>query len=340
MIGCIIVAVSCSVPSSENTSPKGSKPENNEQDSVLADLNQKIRADINNPELYYERAMLYAHLHHFSEAIEDMNRALSIDSMRQKYHITKAELLFRQNERNIRQSIEVLQRPLSYLTNSEEVYLKLSEYYLFLRDNRQSIAMANEALKQNNYLDKAYFFKGINFLELKDTAKAISSFQTAVEVNPDNYDAYIHLGILFFRKNPVLAEQYLKNALSLQPENLDVLYDLGLLYQDNGRFNEAMQLYQKLMDKYPAFRESYFNMGYIHLENLKLYREAIKYFSQAITADSMYYAAYYNRGFCYELLGDVMNAERDYRKALAIKPDYDLAANGLSRILEGNKKYR
>jgi len=33
-------------------------------------------------------------------------------------------------------------------------------------------------------------------------------------------------------------------------------------------------------------------------------------------------------------MGDVNNAAKDYRKALEIQPDYDLAAKGLSRVTE------
>lgn len=337
----IFLCVSSCQPDKEKENLQTVSPQNQIEDSAFLAINQKIRGDINNPELYFERSLLYMEKNDFESAMADIDKSLLLDSLSPKYHIAKAELIFRKGEGDIRKAMQVMQDALKKdIKDKSEIYLKLSEYYLFLRENKESIKMADEALKINMYLDKAYFFKGINFLELGDTAKAISSFQTAVEVNPENYDAYVQLGILNFKRNPVLAEQYFKNALDIKPGSIEVMYNLGLLYQDNLKLNEALRMYQQLSEMYPKFRESYFNMGYIHMENLNMYKEAIKYFTMAIKADSTYYAAYYNRGRCYELLGDVINAEKDFRKALQIKPDYDLAAMGLSRILEGNEKYR
>jgi Tfp pilus assembly protein PilF len=67
---------------------------------------------------------------------------------------------------------------------------------------------------------------------------------------------------------------------------------------------------------------------------LQLYRDATHHFTDAIEVDPSYFQAYYNRGYCFELMGDINNAAKDYRKALEIQPDYDLAANGLSRVTE------
>jgi tetratricopeptide (TPR) repeat protein len=48
-----------------------------------------------------------------------------------------------------------------------------------------------------------------------------------------------------------------------------------------------------------------------------------------------YYALeyYYNRGFSYELMGKFKMAELDYRKALEILPNYDLAVQGLNEVI-------
>ena len=67
---------------------------------------------------------------------------------------------------------------------------------------------------------------------------------------------------------------------------------------------------------------------------LKLYREATRYFTDAVEVDPQYYQAYYNRGYSFELMGDVGNAKKDYQYALSIQPDYTMAAKGLSRVNE------
>jgi len=82
----------------------------------------------------------------------------------------------------------------------------------------------------------------------------------------------------------------------------------------------------------PQYKDAHFNLGYIHLAYLKVYRQAIKHFSDAINCDKDYIEAYYNRGISYENLGDVQAAAKDYREALSIYPQYKLAQEGLKRV--------
>ncbi len=65
---------------------------------------------------------------------------------------------------------------------------------------------------------------------------------------------------------------------------------------------------------------------------LEMFREAINYFNKAINFAPDYVEAYYNRGYCYELLGDHHNARADYQRALNIRTNYDLAIQGLNRL--------
>ena len=60
------------------------------------------------------------------------------------------------------------------------------------------------------------------------------------------------------------------------------------------------------------------------------YRISVNYFSDVIVTNKDYYKAYYARGICYEKLGDIINAERDYRTALRIFPDYQDARSQLN----------
>ena len=65
---------------------------------------------------------------------------------------------------------------------------------------------------------------------------------------------------------------------------------------------------------------------------LKLYRQATIHFTDAIEVDANYIQAFYNRGYCFELMGDINNAAKDYQYAIKLKPDYDNAAKGLERV--------
>ncbi|HRY98862.1 MAG TPA: tetratricopeptide repeat protein, partial [Bacteroidales bacterium] len=149
---------------------------------------------------------------------------------------------------------------------------------------------------------------------------------------PEHFHAFMQLGLLFAAASDPLAEEYYKRALSLDPRSLEGLYNLGMYYQNQEMFNEAMQAYHDILRLDPGFRMAYYNLGYIHLAYLGVYAESVKYFSQALKVDPSYVEALYNRGYAFELMGDVMNARADYQRALQVQPNYELAVQGLNRL--------
>jgi tetratricopeptide (TPR) repeat protein len=179
---------------------------------------------------------------------------------------------------------------------------------------------------------KAYFIKGFVFSQTHDTSRAISSFQTCVEQEPEYYDAFIQLGILFEAKRSPLAVEYYNRALKLRPTSTEALYDRGKFFQDNGELDKAIDDYNSIIKIDPGYKDAYFNLGYIEVNSHKNYQKAIEYFSKAIDRDKYYAAAFYNRGYCYEMTDDKQNAKKDYLSALGIDQTFILPKNGLKRI--------
>tara|TARA_R110002096_G_scaffold358732_2_gene551836 strand:+ start:6083 stop:7120 length:1038 start_codon:yes stop_codon:yes gene_type:complete len=299
-------------------------------DSILSSINKAILNDVSNPDLYLKRAQLYDSINDTKSALEDLDRAFKIDSTKLTTLIAQANFLSKRGKLNL--GLRMLEKAQVYHPTDARVYVELSELYLLAKNNEKSLNNADLAIKYDKFNAKAYYLKGYNFLEMGDTARSISSYQTAVEQNPDFLDAFLELGYVFSLKHDAIAIDYLENALRIDPKNKQVLYAKGMFEQEHEMYNEAMKTYKTAIEYHPDFREAHHNLGYIHMYYLKLYRQALPYFTAAIEVDSNYIEAYYNRGYSFELMGDINNAAKDYRKALSIKPDYDLAAKGLSRV--------
>jgi tetratricopeptide (TPR) repeat protein len=303
-------------------------------DSALQIVNQKIREDLENPDLYVDRSEIYLNQGDIDAGIKDLDRAFRLDSTNLKTLMAQARFFTRRGR--VEAAKRVLERAKGFHPEESDIYVMLGELYLIAKDYDNALRHADLAVKYDIYNDKAYFVKAYTFLELGDTAKAISSFQTSVEQNPDNYNGYLQLGLLYTELNDPLAIEYFENALAVKPNDKDALYAKGMYEQEHEMYNEAMQSYTQAIKAHPDFREAYYNMGFLHMYYLKLYREGLNYFDQAIKVDPEYYQAYYNRGYSFELLGDIGNAAKDYRKALSIQPDYTMAAKGLERVTSGN----
>jgi tetratricopeptide (TPR) repeat protein len=312
--------------------------ETNPKDSVelaktidFESVNSELKADPNNPTLYIKRARVYQKYDEVPLAIEDIDRAIKIDSLVSEYYLLKAEL--QKKEGWYAEAKRTLDKCLLMDNKNIQARIELGWIAFIIQNYPQAIEYADAALKINVYTAEAYYLKGMIFYEQNDTSKAISSFITATEQEANYYEAYIQLGLLHIDKSNKLAKDYFKNALRIKPESSEALYNYGYVCQLKGEYPEAIEIYQKMIDIQP-FREPYFNLGFIHQEYFGKYNEAIEYYSAALNLSPLYYTAFYNRGLCYEKIGNRTLAEADFRKALNIKTDYDYAAIALERILK------
>ncbi len=323
-----IIVTSCNTPT-EKTPLQITKT-----DSVKVSeeslVNEKIKKDPSNSELYFKRATLRQQKGNNSEAKDDINLAISLDSSIAKYFIFRADLSFAD-----RQTIEArkdLKKAIQLDDQSTEAYLKLTEIYLLLANYDEAIQNADEALKIDKYNAKAYFMKGMSFKRRQDTARAISSFTTAVEQDAKYYDAHLQLGILYETSNPKFAIDFYNNAIRTQPNNLEAIYHKSFYLQNLKQSRKALEGYKLMLDIDPANRNALYNTGFIYLVQLQNYDSASIYFDQAIKNYPTDFEAWYNLGLSYEEANNKKQALFCYKKTLAIKPDYTLAAKGVSRV--------
>ena len=180
--------------------------------------------------------------------------------------------------------------------------------------------------------------EGIIYKDQGNAENARSSFQTAVEVDPDFYDGYIALGLACAEANDTLAIGYYETAMRLKPRSVEARYDLAYFLQECRPLNpvyleRALDLYRSISAIDSMNAAAAFNRGYIHLEYLQQYDSAALHFTEAIDVLPYYHQAFFNRGLSHESLGLVAEAESDYRQALGLKPDFTPAAMALERVL-------
>ncbi len=296
----------------------------------LAELQALIEAEPNNAAHYFKRANYYFDKKEFEPAYADAIKTLQLDSTKAEHFILMSDLYFVSTKTG--QSKKLLERALTIDPKNNLALMKLAELYLYVKEYNKSIEQLDNVLRENKYNAKAYFLKGMNFKEMGDTTRAISSFATTVEQDPEYYNAYMQLGNLSSIKNNRNAIDYYNSALNINPRSTEALYGKALFYQLNGAFSQAKDTYGMLLQIDPQYRNAHYNLGFIASEITEDYDKGIAHYSDAIKIDAEYYQAYYMRGFCYERKGDKKNAELEYIAALQLKRDYDKAIEAVARI--------
>jgi tetratricopeptide (TPR) repeat protein len=324
----IIIGYACN-PGAEVRSP--------EQGS-LEWIEQRILENPNAPDGYVQRAAYFERLDSFRLAEADWKRAIALDSKNGTYRLSLGDLYFKKvrladSELQFREAIRL--EPDSTAARS-----KLSELFLAQSRFKEAMAEANEALKLDPLDGGLYNLKGWIHRAAGDTDLAISSYQTAVERDPNLYDAYVSLGLLHAARGSALALAYYDNALALRPSSIEALYNKAIAAQDMGLDSVALGLYATIKEVEPRYPLAFYNTGYILLERRNDPAGAIAEFSQAIVLLPDYGDAYYSRGLSYELRGLMDSAHKDFSQTLRLVPDHTEAAQGLSRLADRGLRVR
>jgi tetratricopeptide (TPR) repeat protein len=175
---------------------------------------------------------------------------------------------------------------------------------------------------------------GISYLETGDTAEAIRNFQRAAQQDQGFTAAFIELGSLLQQNDPGLAASYLENAIAADSSNLQVMYNLGLLYQQLLDTAKAEAIYKSILASDSSFFLASYNLGYLYLMYGDDLQQAITFFDHTLRMNPGYVDALYNRGLCFEILGNYGKARLDYTEALRRMPDYSRAIEGMNRLDE------
>ncbi len=314
---------------------KGEVPAEYHRDSLqkrLKELNEEIRSSPKNPDLYFERSGVKKRMGRIDPALDDIGRALRLDSTRSVFHQRKAALHFRQQD--VKNAVKEYRKAIALDGENIEALVGLAEIYLATRQYQKAIDYANEALKVDQHHPRPYTIKGLVHQRTGDTAKAISSFQTTVEMDPENHSAFLQLGYLMAAQDRDLAIEYYNSASRIQPKDPRPVYNKGYYLQDQGEYDRAIETYKHLIHEVDSgYVDAYYNIGYIHLVYKDDPRKGLNWFDKALDLAPDYPEALYNRGLCYEKLGKRDSAIMDYRSALNEKEgNYRDAARKLQEL--------
>ena len=302
----------------------------------IEDLTKKIKANAGNINNYYLRAKLYEKQNKLELAIKDMFVLISIDSSHYEHYNYLGDMLFKSN--SFKSSIYCFTKSIALKPDLDYASVRLGEIFMYManRENRQgtnrkqSFFYLDKALKVNKFNPKTYFLIAYNYLELKDTAKAILNFQASIEADADYFDSYMNLGLIYAAKKNKLAVTYYENALRLNPISIEVLYDIGKYYQDIDSLNKAIEYYRQILEQVEDHKSTNYNLGYIYFR-LRQFDKSVQYFSTSISKNPYYKQAYYGRGLSYKNLGKKDLASKDFKKILEIDPTDKDAATELKK---------
>lgn len=315
-----------------NKAGKSVKEKSGKQDSLsemISELTGRIETKPDELKNYVERARLFEKQNKYDNAIKDMITVVKTDSTSYEYYNYLGDLLFK--AKAVKKAIESYQRSINLNPSNDYAFLKTGEIYLYMADSKKSLEYLGKALEINEYNPETYFFIAYNYMEKKDTAKALLNFQASVNADADYFDSYMNLGLIYAARRNNMAVDYYNNALRLKPGSIEVLYALGKYYQDVDDLEKAISYYKEILLQVADHKSTNYNMGYIYFRKGE-YDKSIQFFSTAISKMPTYKQAYYGRALAYLKINNKDMARNDFEKIIELDPKDKEAANELKKL--------
>lgn len=170
----------------------------------------------------------------------------------------------------------------------------------------------------------ALFNLGVVLQALSEFDEAAKTYAAALKINPRLHDVWNNLGICQAKLGQTAAIDSFDRAIQLNPQFLGARVNAANLLFTTGRFDDAEQMYRKLLQQHSGQAEAQNNLGLI-LIKLNRVPEAADAFRAALRARPDYTGAALNLGNALFELGDHHGAISQYRALIARSPD-DAAA--------------
>lgn len=260
---------------------------------------------------YIKQAFDYKSQGCYKQAIEMLYKALEEEN-------ENIEILFQLGElyfllKNFARAEQYLEKVLAKNQNHKEALKLLEQIYLYSNNVSDAMLMAEKLYKiqesEENLLDL------ISVLSKNGNLKRIKDF----EESDNDKILYAVSKAYYDNKLPEDAEEKLKKVLDINPENSDALVLLGKIYFDKSEFEKSKEIFNSF-DKNVDNPEILNYLGLFALEDMK-FVDAIKYFSKASNADKKNPKYYYNLGNAYFYNGWIKEATASYLQAIRLNPD-------------------
>ncbi len=248
-------------------------------DNAITEYKMAIWLDCLNIPAYRHLCQAYEELGDYDSAVEIYNKLIQIMPNMPEFHSNLANIL--------------------YIKGDVDGAVSHFQTAITLNPNKQWTSIINQTL-------------GYVYQENKsDLNAAISSYQSAYLLTPEDIDIYVNLGSAFYDKedyNNALAVY--RNALDLDPENAKIHCNLGFLYWGKGDIDEAIKEYELAIQYDNNYDIAYNNLGVIYLDDLGRVKNAMELFKKSVECNPNYALAHFNLARCIALTGDKIEAAK------------------------------
>jgi len=265
-------------------------------------LNKALEINPNRTDVYKSMGWLFLKKGEFEQSIEHYRKALGIQPQLSDVRSNLGHALMMSGRHD--EAIEELEKQVEILPSSDFACFLLGQIYLLKEEYQKAKENYEAAVRIRPNYTNAYYGLTSVCTKLGNSEKAREYSEIFKKLKAEGRKSlkgrkveyndffqtqrsaaitYINVGRMY-RDNGKLneAEEPLKQAAGLDPENVICFLELASLYQAKRQPAKALQMYQKIRDIEPESPISYFMVGILSA-HLKRFGNAEEAFSKMIT---------------------------------------------------------
>jgi len=200
---------------------------------AIADFNQAMRLDPNNPVNYYERGSVYSMKSEYDNAIADYNQAIKLNPGYVEAYRNRGDAY--DSKKDYDRAIADYTQAIKLNPGYVKAYRNHGEAYLYKEDYDRAIADYNQAITLDPTDAFAYLGRGVVYHLKGDYDRAIADYNQAITLDPTVAFAYGSRGMAYWWKNDLnRAIADFEEVLRIDPGDADTRKNLAEARRQRG----------------------------------------------------------------------------------------------------------
>lgn len=292
-------------------------------------LTDSIKADHNNPELYFHRALLLKKNNLPEPALADFKKAWSLKD-KEEYAANITGLLLENKPDSV---VVFANEALKKLPNSIFLKLDLARAYNDLNKKEEALNICNDIIKQAPGQIDALMMKSDLLEEKQDSAGSLTALETAYSLAPFDQELNYNLAYKYAESKNAkvlsLCDSLIKkDSVKSHPEPY---YFKGVYYSNINDKQKAIENFDLAIRQDYNFHNAYLEKGKAYYDQKKI-KDALKVFTLLSTITPSLSDAYYWMAKCQQALGQNAEAKENYQRAYGLDKTFTEAKDSADKI--------
>jgi tetratricopeptide (TPR) repeat protein len=179
---------------------------------------------------------------------------------------------------------------------------------------------------------ESWFGRGNRHAAERDHLQAIDCYLRAIALAPEAVEIHFNLGTVFLElKRWDEAAACFRRAVELEPDFADAFFNLGIAHYESKDVERAIAAYRRASELAPGRTDALYNLGLAHQETGH-HAEALDCYRRALALRPDFVEALVNLGHAFQETGNRDAAETAWTRAVACRPDCADAHYNLGRL--------